>query len=163
MALPRPHMSLSVKLAACLDALGYEPGDAKYLWGVGWTLGEKIAQCLEWLGFEPDDEIEWDHQPALVLRKRTADGGYDPPANDPRYIRPMRKADHKVKTIGRGATTAGSDVGNARHLGDLIESHAGHERRMAGKQCGKPRERTGTIPSRPFDKRPRPMRKEMNR
>lgn len=134
MALPRPHMSLSVKLAACLDALG----------------------------FKPDDEIEWDHTWALGLRERTADGGYIPDANDPRYIRPRLKETHALKTRGNGATTAGSDVGNMRHLRDLTKSQEEARRRMLAKQCGKPRERTGTIPSRPFDKRPRPMRKEMN-
>jgi len=80
--LPRPHMSLAFKVAACLDALG----------------------------FGPDDKIEWDHEPALGLRERTPDGGYIPDANDPRYIRPRRKEEHAVKTRGNGATTAGSDV-----------------------------------------------------
>ena len=73
--LPRPHMSLSVKLAACLDALNLTPGKAKMLLSEEWTLGERIEQCLEWLGFGPDDEIEWDHTWALGLRERTKDGG----------------------------------------------------------------------------------------
>lgn len=119
--LPRPHMSLSVKLAACLDALGYEQGDAKYLWGAGWTLGGKIAQCLEWLGFKPDDEIEWDHTWALGLRERTEDGGYIPDANDPRYIRPRLKETHAVKTRGNGATTAGSDVHRIAKVKRLVK------------------------------------------
>lgn len=90
--LPRPHMSLSVKLAACLDALG----------------------------FKPDDVIEWDHTWALGLRERTQDGGYIPAANDPRYIRPKVKDGHAVKTRGNGATTAGSDVGRIAKVRRII-------------------------------------------
>lgn len=122
--LPRPHMPLSVKLAACLDALGFKPGE----------------------------EIEWDHAPALCLRARTPEGGYDPPANDPRYIRPRRKADHKIKTIGNGATTAGSDVGNARHFRDLTESQAEFQRRLFAKTCGSKRQKSGKIRGRGFEK-----------
>lgn len=124
--LPRPHMSLSVKLAACLDALG----------------------------FKPDDVIEWDHTWALGLRERTADGGYIPAANDPRYIRPKVKDGHAVKTRGNGATTAGSDVGNMRHLRDLTKSQEEFRRRMNMKECGNPPPRTGKIRSRGFQKRP---------
>lgn len=124
--LPRPHMSLSVKLAACLDALG----------------------------FKPDDEIEWDHTWALGLRERTDDGGYIPAANDPRYIRPKVKDGHAVKTRGNGATTAGSDVGNMRHVRDLTKSQEEFRRRMLTKECGKPPPRTGKIKSRGFEKRP---------
>lgn len=122
MALPRPHMSLSVKLAACLDALG----------------------------FAPDAEIEWDHTWALGLRERTPDGGYIPDANDPRYIRPRLKETHAVKTRGNGATTAGSDVGNMRHLRDLTASQEEFRRRMLVKECGNPPPRTGKIKSRGF-------------
>jgi hypothetical protein len=120
--LPRPHMSLSVKLAACLDALGFAPGE----------------------------DIDWDHTWALGLRPRTPDGGYDPPANDPRYIRPKRRAMHAVKTRGNGATTAGSDVGNMRHFNHLTESQKAFRDRMLAKAPGEPRQKSGRIPSRPF-------------
>lgn len=161
--LPRPHMSLSVKLAACLDALNLTPGKAKMLLSEEWTLGERIEQCLEWLGFGPDDEIEWDHTWALGLRERTKDGGYIPDANDPRYIRPRLKETHAVKTRGNGATTAGSDVGNMRHFGHLTAKEQAFRDRLTRKQCGQPRERTSKIRSKPFPKVARPMRKEMNR
>ncbi len=77
----RNHMSLAVKLEACLNALGIDPCD-----------------------------VEWDHQPALALR------GWDdkaqdtvPPQNDPHYIVPLSKADHKAKTNGTPSTSYGSD------------------------------------------------------
>lgn len=124
--LPRPHMSLSVKLAACLDALG----------------------------FKPDDEIEWDHVWALGLRERTADGGYIPDANDPRYIRPRLKDGHAVKTRGNGATTAGSDVGNMRHLRDLTRKEREFRERLLMKEAGKRiiggKPKKYQWPSRPF-------------
>lgn len=106
---------------------------------------------------------ELDHDPALGLRERTPDGGYIPDEHDPDYLVWRDAEEHALKTRGNGATTAGSDVGNMRHLRDLTKSQEEARRRMLAKQCGQPRERTGTIPSRPFDKRPRPMRKEMNR
>lgn len=126
--LPRPHMSLSVKLAACLDALGFAPGE----------------------------DIEWDHTWALGLRPRTADGGYDPPANDPRYIRPKRRGMHHIKTRGNGATTAGSDVGNMRHLRGLTKSQEEFQRRLLAKVPGEPRQKTGSIRGRGFPKKQRP-------
>jgi hypothetical protein len=122
--LPRPHMSLSVKLAACLDALGFEPGE----------------------------KIEWDHTFALGLRRRLPDGSYDPPANDPRYIRPKRIGEHAVKTRGNGATTAGSDVGNMRHIRALTASHAEFRSRMLAKSPGNPPPRSGKVKSRGFRK-----------
>lgn len=75
-------------------------------------LGVKLHACLLLLGFSDEDiaaGIDWDHQPALAFRE-IVDGRMVPDANDPRYIRPMRKADHKVKTVGTRATTAGSDI-----------------------------------------------------
>ncbi len=137
--LPRPHMSLSVKLAACLDALG----------------------------FKPDDEIEWDHTWALGLRERTADGGYIPDANDPRYIRPKLKEQHAVKTRGNGATTAGSDVHVIAKTKRLAREQEEFRRRVAllGADIDQAIQRRAkrTIPSRPFPKVARPMRKEVNR
>lgn len=81
--LPRPHMPLGVKLVACLLVMGLDP-----------------------------DDVDFDHQPALGLRHfDPATGKYSPDANDPRYIVPRLRADHKIKTNGRGATTRGSDKG----------------------------------------------------
>lgn len=125
--LPRPHMSLSVKLAACLDALG----------------------------FAPDAEIEWDHVFALGLRERTPDGGYIPDANDPRYIRPRLKEDHAVKTRGNGATTAGSDVHVIAKVKRLSKAEEEFRWRLTSYDhrttTAKPKRK---IQSRGFEKRP---------
>lgn len=77
-------------------------------------VGVKLHACLLLLGYT-DEEIkgglQWDHYPALGLRVLDPETGQLVPApNDPRYIRPMRTAEHRVKTSGRKATTAGSDV-----------------------------------------------------
>lgn len=69
---PRPHMPLSVKLDSALIALGLEPGD-----------------------------VDFDHCPALRLREFDPETGeYNPPANDPKYITPRARPDHRNKTKG---------------------------------------------------------------
>jgi len=125
--LPRPHMSLSVKLAACLDALG----------------------------FKPDDKIEWDHTWALGLRERTPEGGYIPAANDPRYIRPKLEDVHLTKTSGNGATTAGSDVHRIAKVRRLLRAEEEFRWRLTSYDHrttpAKPKRK---IQSRGFEKRP---------
>ncbi len=105
-------------------------------------LGVKLHACLLLLGFTDEDiaaGIEWDHQPALAFRE-IVDGVMRPPPNDPRYIRPMRKADHALKTNGGGrATSAGSDI----HMAAKIK-------RITGATKPKPKRKWG---SRPFPKR----------
>lgn len=77
----RRHMPLLVKLEAALRALGLEPKD-----------------------------VEWDHSPPLAYRVWVPEkNDYDPPENDPRYIRPISKAEHreisaKVHTPGAAKT-----------------------------------------------------------
>lgn len=69
-----------------------------------------LAVALRQLGFEPH-EVELDHDPALGLRNVNADGtDWDPPQHDARYLVWRPKAEHRVKTSGTKATTAGSDV-----------------------------------------------------
>lgn len=82
----RKHIPIGVKLHAALLLLGYT--DEEITTGV----------------------IQWDHYPALGLRFVNEAGEMIPAVNDPHCIRPMRKADHKKKTFGTKATTAGSDV-----------------------------------------------------
>ena len=119
------------------------------------SLSVKLAACLDALGFAQGEDIEWDHTFALGLRKRLPDGRYEPDANDPRYIRPKRRADHAVKTRGNGATTAGSDVGNMRHFRKVTASQQEFRDRMTAKQCGQPRERKGKIRGRGFKRQER--------
>lgn len=63
----RRHMPLAVRLEAALLALGLDP-----------------------------KTVEWDHRPPLSSRIWDPEAGdYDPPENDPRYIRPISKAEHR--------------------------------------------------------------------
>ena len=149
----RPHMSMKVKLDACLLRLGLDP-----------------------------DDVEWDHDPALELRQVLFDvpgQPYLPDANDPRYIVPRSRADHKRKTNGPGGdkriTTRGGDHGDAAHLRAMTRKESEFILRVAFKagesftvhnDTSKPIEifpPTGDtirvtkrkIPSRPFLKRKR--------
>lgn len=117
-------MSVGVKLAACLDALG--------LTGV---------------------EIQFDHDPALGLREfDPATGKYVPDEHDPRFIRPRPTAEHRVKTHGAGATTAGSDIGKMKKLRHLREDPLGGEafRAKILEVKALPRAERKKWPSRPF-------------
>ena len=70
------------------------------------TLRQERDAALRQLGIaltgEPwtRDMLELDHSPPLALRARTADGGYDPPENDPEHLYWMLRADHRGKTVG---------------------------------------------------------------
>lgn len=110
-----------------------------------------LKVALRQLGLK---QPELDHQPALGLRERTPDGGYIPHEHDPDYLVWRDAEEHAVKTRGNGATTAGSDVGNMRHMRDLTKSQEEFRRRMLSKECGSPPPRTGKIRSRGFEKRP---------
>lgn len=73
-------------------------------------IGVRLAACLDMLGLL-GIELDWDHNPALALREiDPVTGDTIPSANDPRYIRPMLREDHRMKTFGSKATTAGSDI-----------------------------------------------------
>jgi hypothetical protein len=128
---------------------------------------ERIAACLlmlkhgdEWLIPEPlrstgtAEEIcrcvDWDHA------FRHASGGDTRPQN----ITPMRKADHKLKTFGSKATTAGSDVHGAAQDKRIQRKQAEFKARMLAKATGEepPRKKAkAKISSRPFSKESRPF------
>lgn len=89
---PRPHMPLSVKLDSALIALGLEPGN-----------------------------VDFDHCPALRLRKFDPETGkYSPPANDPKYITPRARPDHRDKTKGDAKQIAAKRRGE-RKLDEKVE------------------------------------------
>jgi hypothetical protein len=113
-------------------------------------LATQLAVALRQLGLV---EPQLDHDPALGLRKRTSDGGYDPHEHDPEALVWRDKAAHAVKTRGSGATTAGSDVGNMRHFRKVSASEQAFRDRLLRKEPGQPRERKGTIRSRGFKRR----------
>lgn len=126
-------------------------------------LGVKLKAALAAAGFseaeiEAPGGIEFDHCPALALRVVDEEtGDLVPAANDWRFIRPLRKADHRAKTCGRRGerrvTSAGSDqhaVAKVRRISADVEES---RRRMLAKEAGEPREKRSRIPSRPFPKK----------
>lgn len=117
----RRHMPLMVKLEAALRALGLDPKD-----------------------------VEWQHEPPIAMRVWVPErGDYDPPENDPRYIRPMPKAEHREVTAKR-------DIPAIAKTKRLSRKHEELRRRMLEPDAepeppGKRGKRK--IPSRPFPKR----------
>ena len=128
----RRHISLAVKLSACLDALG--------------LLGQ---------------EIEWEHTVPLGLRIfDPATGKYDPDEMDPRYLRPMGKADHSVKTRGTSVPLSG-DVSKISKLKRVERNEADFRARLLAKDAGEPPpiKKGKAWPKRAFGSRPkRPAR-----
>lgn len=83
-------------------------------------------------------ELEREHDPALELRAYDeATRTYDPPANDPRYIKLWRQECHQKKTHGPGAerrvTTKGSDNHTARRIARLQAKQERHLAAMRSK------------------------------
>jgi hypothetical protein len=105
----RPHMPLSVKLEAAIRQLGLDP-----------------ALC------------DFDHDPALGLREFNEETKtYTPDANDPKFITVRaRDGDHRIKTSGNGATSAGSDIHRIAKAKRLAKARAVHEEVVAAKVTG---------------------------
>ncbi|WP_210339837.1 hypothetical protein [Bosea sp. ASV33] len=126
-------------------------------------IGVKLHAALLLLGFTEEEiagGVEWDHQPALALRIVDPETGeLMPHPNDPRHLRPLRKVEHAEKTRGRGATTAGSDVGNAAKVKRIERDPAGGEefrrRILEIKRGERPERPRSRMPSRPFPNRKR--------
>ncbi|MBV8650306.1 MAG: hypothetical protein JO255_02495 [Alphaproteobacteria bacterium] len=124
---PRRHIPLRVKLKACLDALG--------------LLGA---------------EIDWEHTIPLALRPYDmATGKYEPDEHDPRYLRPMRRDEHKLKTNGDHRPLSG-DVSVISKTKRIAKDEEEFRRRLLAKEMGerppKPKKRGRPFPSRPFPK-----------
>lgn len=99
--------------------------------------------CNQAVSEKPKTNTDFDHHPALRLRELNRKGDdYIPAQNDPDYIVARCKASHRIKTSGRGATTAFSDIGAIKK-----------ERRR-----GRPMKPKRAIPSRSFPKIARKMR-----
>lgn len=77
-------------------------------------IGVRLHAALLVLGFTDEEitgGIQWDHNPPLALRILNPETGQlEPHPNDPHYISPMRTPDHRRKTSGTKATSAGSDI-----------------------------------------------------
>lgn len=140
----RKAIPLGVKLHACLLLLGYTERRAQRVLKLARRFANitpRLTSAMKALGFSDEDiaaGIEWDHQPALAFRE-IVDGVMTPAPNDPRYIRPMRAAEHRKKTSGTRATSAGSDV----HMAAKVK-------RITGET---PKRTKQKIPGRGFPKR----------
>ncbi len=126
-------------------------------------LGVKLKSALLAAGFSEEaiesGAIDFDHHPSLGVRP-VVDGEMVPHPNDWRYLRPMLREEHDIKTRGTGATTAGSDVGNAAKVKRVEKDPPGGEefrrRLLAVKTGGKPPEtkkRKRPWPTRKFETR----------
>jgi hypothetical protein len=123
--IPRRRVPLATQLAAALDQLGLT-------------------------GAKP----ELDHEPALGLRKiNAARGDYDPPQHDPRYLRWRPKSEHRIKTSGTKATSAGSDVWKIAHGKRLTQTEEEFVRRMLAKEPGRSARPPSRWPRRPMRRR----------
>ena len=99
---PRTHISRAVKLACCLDALGFGASEVA--------------------------EIEWEHTIPLGLRAfDPVTGKYDPDEHDPRYLRPMLKGPHKIKTNGIPHIPLSGDKAKIAKAKRLVEDPPGGE------------------------------------
>lgn len=125
----RKHRPVSVERDACLHALG--------------LLGQ---------------EIEWNHVPPLALREKLFDAngvhvGYYPDENDPRYLVPMPKADHRAATNGKPHDASGGDIhkiAKAKRLERQTEEFRARLMAKAIKADVKEAFRRSRWPSRPF-------------
>jgi hypothetical protein len=117
---PRPYISFATRVKVARRQLSELP---RALWRdqeqeEGETLTMYLHALLGWLKSALGcDELQLDHDPALILRKlNRRTGKYTPDANDPDYLVYRPKDEHQQKTTGRkpGAertvTTKGSDI-----------------------------------------------------
>lgn len=91
----------------------------------------QLVECWIALGKVPADaevKLEFDHFPALVLRDVDQETGqHIPHQHDPEFLQWLWKVEHDRKTRGNGATTAGSDVGEARKTRQLVKKRMERE------------------------------------
>lgn len=105
----RPHMPLSVKLRAAILQLGLDPA-----------------------------RVDFDHNPALGLREFNEETKtYTPDANDPKFITVLERGEeHRIKTSGTPATSAGSDIHRIAKVKRLAKARAAHEAALRGRADG---------------------------
>ena len=101
-------------------------------------------------------DCEWNHDPPLGARPVLPDGSdYYPAQHDPEYLFAVHPDAHKVSTNGpavekKHLLRPTSDKSKVKRTRDLRTSHKEHLEAMANKEPGKPRERSGRWPRRPF-------------
>lgn len=119
----------------------------------------QVKVLLRQLGLE-GKKVEWDHRPPVSERQfDTVTRDTIPPSQDPAHIEAIDEDEHDRRTNGPGGekriTTLGSDTHNRKRTRDLTAEQAEFVRKMLHKRPGRRRRRTGKIPSRPFQKRPK--------
>jgi hypothetical protein len=108
-------------------------------------------------------EVEFHHDPPLALRLWDDDAGDTvPPANDPKHIRVLLVAEHRVITTGRRgesdlSITGNGDVSRIAKVKRLTSDQEEFRRRLLSRECGEPGQRKGTIKSRGFSQGHRPL------
>jgi len=139
----RRAIPLGVKLHACMLLLKWPEWRIRGNLRPGrhpQSMAVRLEVCLLELGFSKSDiaaGIDFDHQPALAFRE-IVNGVMTPASNDPKFLRPMKRLEHKKKTSGVPHLTAGSDV----HM-------AGKIRRITGET---PKPKSRKLQSRGFPK-----------
>ena len=107
----RPYIPLDIRLGVALRDLGWRPVEAIRLRVAAakeaGTLADELADTLAMLSaFHAGAKLHLDHDPPLAARKklywRDVHIGYDPPANDPRFLIYRTVEDHRQKTNVRG-------------------------------------------------------------
>jgi hypothetical protein len=107
-------------------------------------LKAKLEACLLMLGLPLD--VEWDHDPALQRRRWNPDanggkGDTVPAANDPRFLTPRVKSDHKVKTHKqdrpeirktRKLEDAWKALGMAERAGEAVKRKPKYRKKLNG-------------------------------
>ena len=109
------------------------------------------------LGLEPGN-VDWHHEPALALRPYRDEGGkrlYTPDANDPRHIIPMARDGHHAR-YGHDRRA----IDKTRRNGEAEELFRRKLLAKAGLDDKLRNVKRHRIPSRGFDKRHRPMRRQ---
>lgn len=120
------------------------------------SLRNQLHAALLQLGYEPH-EMDLDHHPPLALREYDAAKGDTVPAHDdPRYLVWRPKAEHKAKTFGSPATSAGGDIHAIAHARRLAKQQEEFRAAILRKEAGDPRPQTRwgarKLQSRPFQK-----------
>lgn len=113
----------------------------------------KLRVLMRQIGFEPH-EMELDHEPPLAMREVNADGtDWVPPQHDETYLIWRPKAEHRRKTSGTKATTAGSDIHKIAKIKRLSREHEEFRRNLLSPEPKSPPEKKYRWPKRGFQSR----------
>lgn len=130
-------------------------------------LSIKLTVALRMLGFTKEDQVQFDHDPALALREWDEEKrDFIPPQNDPDWIVIRTKPAHRTKTSGRKGERAVTSYGSDQHAIAKIErvqkEQAAFRAKLLAKDTGErsrePSRPKQSIPSRGFAKGDRAMR-----